>query len=210
MKRCSVGMTSDVSFELYGDEVRFFVGAFNDGVTPDYQLSARKVLGTVIRVSTKYLMCSPNCVWKVYLSFASQVSRGAVRHLRKGEINMTNVMEQFYGSITKHLTESEHLDDTVWSVTNHIDHEAALYSSNYKIHFRKLFRRTEENTFVVTRCFVCNKKCTMICSGCCTMKYCSSDCQAVDWKYHKVLCKHMRNHMRNHISQICNSAGDDI
>jgi hypothetical protein len=38
-------------------------------------------------------------------------------------------------------------------------------------------------------CLLCNKEGSLRCAGCKEARYCSNDCQKVDWRTHKLLCK---------------------
>ncbi|KAF2183482.1 hypothetical protein K469DRAFT_582613 [Zopfia rhizophila CBS 207.26] len=42
-------------------------------------------------------------------------------------------------------------------------------------------------------CAMCNKPGTMTCGGCHCSRYCSGDCQKLDWPVHKLLCKTFRD-----------------
>ncbi|MCJ1354843.1 MAG: hypothetical protein MMC33_004833 [Icmadophila ericetorum] len=43
-------------------------------------------------------------------------------------------------------------------------------------------------------CTICNEPNAQVCGGCQSSKYCSSECQRVDWSVHKLLCREYKSH----------------
>lgn len=41
-------------------------------------------------------------------------------------------------------------------------------------------------------CFICNEPSNQLCSGCKAACFCSSTCQALGWRQHKLFCKHIQ------------------
>jgi hypothetical protein len=47
-------------------------------------------------------------------------------------------------------------------------------------------------------CVVCGDISKMRCSVCCFINYCNKECQRIHWKYHKNICKSLKEHLSSH------------
>jgi hypothetical protein len=75
--------------------------------------------------------------------------------------------------------------DTIISLTHH-EHEVSVGELFKEPYFKTLLRRFLN---IEKRCNVCYEMPSKVCARCKSVRYCGTECQALDWPNHKHICK---------------------